>query len=91
MHPIGELLAPQGVERQVARDSEHPRMRLIGHALRWPDAQSPQHCLLHDVFGKLEVGWSEHAAQARHQACVTMPEQVIDNLGRQRMGHGDRL
>ncbi len=85
----GDPLPAQRVEREVARDAEHPRLGVVRHTVGGPDAQRAQQRLLHDVLDEVEPARAEHAAQPGDHARVAVPEQLGDELGRD-VGHGRR-
>jgi hypothetical protein len=49
------LLAPNYIQREVARCTHDPRRRIFRNAAVRPALQRPRECLLHDVLSEIQM------------------------------------
>ena len=75
--PRQRALAPQAVDRLVARDAGDPGARVVGHALPRPALERDDERLLDRVLGDVEV--TEDADQGRDRPPRLVPEQAVDD------------
>ncbi len=61
--PRERLLAPDPVDRRVARGRDDPRARVGRSSVAWPPLRRPDERVLHRVLGEVEV--TEDAAEDR--------------------------
>ena len=70
----------QGIDRPVACDSRDPRGRVVRGPLEGPTSYCGYECILHDVFGQVDVRGSKGTHKVRHQAPGLVSKQVVDKL-----------
>ena len=81
---LGELvevgLAPEQVDRPVARRADQPRRRVLRGAAELPGLERPDERILHRVLGEREVPDAEDTDQGRDHPPGLAPEEVIGEL-----------
>jgi len=75
---IGAARAAQAIERAPPRRGQEPRARALGRARRGPAHERLRECLLHDLFGHVDV--AHEAQHRRDDARVLDAEDLVDVL-----------
>ena len=75
---LQRALAPQAVDRLVARDEGDPGPGVLGRAVGRPALERDHEGLLHRLLGEVEV--TEDADQTRDRPPRLVPEQAVDDL-----------
>ena len=86
---LGGALAPQPVDRAVARDRVQPRRRRLRRAVARPPLERERERLLERVLGQLEV--AQPADERGEHARAVLAERLLDGAGRRvRVAGGHR-
>jgi hypothetical protein len=75
---LQNALAPQPVDRSIARHARDPGARVVREPVDRPAFESDHERLLDSLFGGVEV--AEDANQGRDRPPGLMPEQAVDDL-----------
>jgi hypothetical protein len=75
---LKDLIAPQPVDRLVARYPRNPRARLIGDPVDRPALECDDERLLDSISGKVEV--AQNADQTGDRPSRLVPEQAVNGL-----------